>query len=229
MNGVLKLKETSLATTDLKNDINSLHSSINSIVAEIESIKLSLERYEFVDEGFISLLAQLDKGYDEAEALYSSYKELADLLLERAGLSVNTPVLELIDVSAYEKLLQISNLLEKVGQLSVAPELQLIDAKSLLELRKIAELQKIRKNYSTLNVELPLIDFKPLIELKNLLKVYENFRQIYMLTSELTDEANQLKTEMSQLEQYAIEHGISVSRCGNCGSLVQGTAGHVDA
>ena len=229
LNGVLKLKETSLATTDLKNDINSLHSSINSIVAEIESIKLSLERYEFVDEGFISLLAQLDKGYDKAETLYSSYKELADLLLERAGLSVNTPVLELIDSSAYESLLQISKLLEKVGQLSVAPELQLIDVKSYLELRKIAELQNNRKNYSTLNVELQLIDFQPLNELKNLLKVYEKFSEIYMLNSELTDEANQLKTEMSQLEQYAIEHGIAISRCGNCGSLVQGTAGHVDA
>ena len=78
-------------------------------------------------------------------------------------------------------------------------------------------------------MELQLIDFQPLNELKNLLKVYNKFRQIYMITSELTDEANQLKTEMSQLEQYAIEHGISVSRCGNCGSLVQGTAGHVDA
>ena len=161
--------------------------------------------------------------------MYSSYKELADLLLERAGLSVNTPVLELIDTSAYEKLLQISNLLEKVCQLSVAPELQLIDVKSYLELRKIAELQNNRKNYSTLNVELQPIDFHSLIELENLLKVYEKFRQIYMITAELTDEANQLKTEMSQLEQYAIDHGISVSRCGNCGSLVQGTAGHVDA
>ena len=78
-------------------------------------------------------------------------------------------------------------------------------------------------------MELQLIDFKPLIELKNLLKVYENFRQISMINTSLTDEANQLKTEMLQLEQYAIEHGISVSRCGNCGSLVQGTAGHVDA
>ena len=229
LNGVLKLKETSLATTDLKNDINSLHSSINSIVAEIESIKLSLNRYEFVDEGFISLLVHLDNRYDKAELLYSSYKELADLLIERAGLSVNTPVLELIDTSAYEKLLQISNLLEKVGQLSVAPELQLIDVKSFLELRKIAELQNNRKNYSSVNLELQPIDFQRLIELENLLKVYENFRQIYMLNTQLTDEANQLKTEMSQLEQYAIEHGISVSRCGNCGSLVQGTVGHVDA
>lgn len=229
LNGVLKLKETSLATTDLKQDINSLNSSINSIVAEIESIKLSLERYEFVDQGFINLLAQLDKKYDEAELLYSNYKELADLVLERAGLSVNTPILELIDSSSYEKLLQISHLLEKVGQLSVFPEQQLIDVKSYLDLRKIAELQNNRKNYSSLTVELQPIDFQRLIELENLLKVYENFRQISMVNTQLTDEANQLKIEMSELERYAIDHGISISRCGNCGSLVQGTAGHVDA
>ena len=229
LNGVLKLKETSLATTDLKQDINSLNSSINSIVAEIESIKLSLERYEFVDQGFINLLTQLDKKYDEAELLYSNYKELADLVLERAGLSVNTPVLELIDASAYEKLLQISHLLEKVGQLSVFPEQQLIDVKSYLDLRKIAELQNNRKNYSSLTVELQPIDFQRLIKLENLLKVYENFRQISMVNTQLTDEANQLKIEMSELERYAIDHGISISRCGNCGSLVQGTAGHVDA
>lgn len=229
LNGVLKLKETSLATTDLKQDINSLNSSINSIVAEIESIKLSLERYEFVDQGFINLLAQLDKKYDEAELLYSNYKELADLVLERAGLSVNTPILELIDASAYEKLLQISHLLEKVGQLSVFPEQQLIDFKSYLDLRKIAELQNNRKNYSSLTVELHPIDFQRLIKLENLLKVYENFRQISMVNTQLTDEANQLKIEMSELERYALDHGISISRCGNCGSLVQGTAGHVDA
>ena len=229
LNGVLKLKETSLATTDLKQDINSLNSSINSIVAEIESIKLSLERYEFVDQGFINLLAQLDKKYDEAELLYSNYKELADLVLERAGLSVNTPILELIDASAYEKLLEISHLLEKVGQLSVFPEQELIDVKSYLDLRKIAELQNNRKNYSSLTVELQPIDFQRLIKLENLLKVYENFRQISMVNTQLTDEANQLKIEMSELERYAIDHGISISRCGNCGSLVQGTAGHVDA
>ena len=69
LNGVLKLKETGLATTAIKNDINQLSSSINGLLADIESIKISLERYEDLDEGFIILLSDLDSKYDEVSTI----------------------------------------------------------------------------------------------------------------------------------------------------------------
>lgn len=229
LNGVLKLKETSLATTDIKNDINTLTSTINSIVSEIESIKLSLERYEYIDQGFISLLSELDSKYKEAEHLYNSYKYLKDLLVERSSLAINTPTQELIEVDSYEMLIQLSNMLSKLSKLDVAPEVQIIDANSLVDLLEIAELQKSRQNLNTLTLELQLVDFSRLNKLKNLLNLYKKYSDLMDIISYIAEDEEAVKNEMSKIEKYAIKNGISISRCDNCGSLVQGTVGHVDA
>lgn len=229
LNGVLKLKETSLATTELKTDINALSSAINSLVSEIGSINLSLERYEYIDQGFIDLLEELDKKYDEAEYIYSSYKDLADLLLERSGLLLNTPIVDVIDTTGYQKLAELSDLFAKISDLTVTPTLKLINSESYVELLKILDLQKSRQKLSVLTSEIQLIDFKPLKMLEILLKDYENLCENRKVISCISEESEAIKTEMSQLVDFAKKNGISVSRCDNCGSLVQGTAGHVDA
>ena len=229
LNGVLKLKETSLATTELKTDINALSSSINSLVSEIGSINLSLERYEYVDRGFIELLKELDKKYDEADYIYSSYKNLADLLLERSGLFLNTPKVDIIDYTGYQKLLQLSELFTKISDLTVTPTLELINSEPYVELLEILDLQKSRQKLSVLKSEIQLIDFKPLKMLEILLKDYKNLCENRKIISCISDESEAIQNEMSELADFAKKNGISISRCGNCGSLVQGTAGHVDA
>ena len=229
LNGVLKLKETSLATTELKTDINALSSSINSLVSEIGSINLSLERYEYVDQGFIELLEELDKKYDEADYIYSSYKNLADLLLERSGLFLNTPKVDIIDYTGYQKLLQLSELFTKISDLTVTPTLELINSEPYVELLEILDLQKSRQKLSVLKSEIQLIDFKPLKMLEILLKDYKNLCENRKIISYISEESEAIQNEMSELVDFAKKNGISISRCGNCGSLVQGTAGHVDA
>ena len=65
--------------------------------------------------------------------------------------------------------------------------------------------------------------------LEILLKDYKNLCENRKIISYISDESEAIQNEMSELVDFAKKNGLSISRCGNCGSLVQGTAGHVDA
>ena len=227
LNGVLKLKETGLATTAIKNDINQLSSSINGLLADIESIKISLERYEDLDEGFILLLSDLDSKYDEVERKYNQLIEVEDLLSDMAELPIGIPDLPLIDGGLYASLLGVASSVEELAKIKDIPTVDVISYNSYVELLKLAELQKSYKNVNTYILDIPLIDFGRLNTLKILGNSFKEFADISNTISSLTERSEELENESLQIQEYARENGISISKCDNCGALVQGIAGHV--
>lgn len=227
LNGVLKLKETGLATTAIKNDINQLSSSINGLLADIESIKISLERYEDLDEGFILLLSDLDSKYDEVERKYNQLVEVEDLLSDMAELPLGIPDLPLIDGGLYASLLGVASSVEELAKIKDIPTVDVISYNSYVELLKLAELQKSYKNVNTYILDIPLIDFGRLNMLKILGNSFKEFADISNTISYLTERSEELENESLQIQEYARENGISISKCDNCGALVQGIAGHV--
>lgn len=227
LNGVLKLKETGLATTAIKNDINQLSSSINGLLADIESIKISLERYEDLDEGFILLLSDLDSKYDEVERKYNQLIEVEDLLSDMAELPIGIPDLPLIDGGLYASLLGVASSIEELAKIKDIPTIDVISYNSYVELLKLAELQKSYKNVNTYILDIPLIDFGRLNTLKILGNSFKEFADISNTISSLTERSEELENESLQIQEYARENGISISKCDNCGALVQGIAGHV--
>lgn len=227
LNGVLKLKETGLATTAIKNDINQLSSSINGLLADIESIKISLERYEDLDEGFILLLSDLDSKYDEVERKYNQLIEVEDLLSDMAELPIGIPDLPLIDGGLYASLLGVASSVEELAKIKDIPTVDVISYNSYVELLKLAELQKSYKNVNTYILDIPLIDFGRLNTLKILGNSFKEFADISNTISSLTERSVELENESLQIQEYARENGISISKCNNCGALVQGIAGHV--
>lgn len=227
LNGVLRLKETGLATTAIKNDINNLSSVINGLVADIESVKISLERYEDLDEGFILALSELDKLYDDAEARYRGCEKIANLLDESNSLVIDVPNLDSIEYDSYEKLLILSKYLEKLSAIPSVPELELIDSKSYTELLKIRELQNSLENYKGFNRNLDLLDSSALSDLEILYKAYQNFYEISGMYSSITAESERLEKEALEIKEYAMENSIAISKCDNCGNIVIGSAGHV--
>lgn len=227
LNGVLKLKETGLATTAIKNDINQLSSSINGLLADIESIKISLERYEDLDEGFILLLSDLDSKYDEVERKYNQLIEVEDLLSDMAELPIGIPDLPLIDGGLYASLLGVASSVEELAKIKDIPTVDVISYNSYVELLKLAELQKSYKNVNTYILDIPLIDFGRLNMLKILGNSFKEFADISNTISSLTERSEELENESLQIQEYARENGISISKCDNCGALVQGIAGHV--
>ena len=227
LNGVLKLKETGLATTAIKNDINQLSSSINGLLADIESIKISLERYEDLDEGFILLLSDLDSKYDEVERKYNQLIEVEDLLSDMAELPIGIPDLPLIDGGLYASLLGVASSVEELAKIKDIPTVDVISYNSYVELLKLAELQKSYKNVNTYILDIPLIDFGRLNTLKILGNSFKEFADISNTISSLTERSVELENESLQIQEYARENGISISKCDNCGALVQGIAGHV--
>lgn len=227
LNGVLKLKETGLATTAIKNDINQLSSSINGLLADIESIKISLERYEDLDEGFILLLSELDGKYDEVERKYNQLVEVEDLLSDMAELPLGIPDLPLIDGGLYASLLGVASSVEELAKIKDIPTVDVISYNSYVELLKLAELQKSYKNVNTYILDIPLIDFSRLNTLKILGNSFKEFADISNTISSLTERSEELENESLQIQEYARENGISISKCDNCGALVQGIAGHV--
>lgn len=227
LNGVLKLKETGLATTAIKNDINQLSSSINGLLADIESIKISLERYEDLDEGFILLLSELDGKYDEVERKYNQLVEVEDLLSDMAELPLGIPDLPLIDGGLYASLLGVASSVEELAKIKDIPTVNVISYNSYVELLKLAELQKSYKNVNTYILDIPLIDFGRLNTLKILGNSFKEFADISNTISSLTERSEELENESLQIQEYARENGISISKCDNCGALVQGIAGHV--
>lgn len=227
LNGVLKLKETGLATTAIKNDINQLSSSINGLLADIESIKISLERYEDLDEGFILLLSDLDSKYDEVERKYNQLVEVEDLLSDMAELPLGIPDLPLIDGGLYSSLLGVASSVEELAKIKDIPTVDVISYNSYVELLKLAELQKSYKNVNTYILDIPLIDFGRLNTLKILGNSFKEFADISNTISSLTERSEELENESLQIQEYARENGIFISKCDNCGALVQGIAGHV--
>lgn len=227
LNGVLKLKETGLATTAIKNDINQLSSSINGLLADIESIKISLERYEDLDEGFILLLSELDRKYDEVERKYNQLVEVEDLLSDMSELPLGIPDLPLIDGDLYSSLLVVASSVEELAKIKDIPTVDVISYNSYVELLKLAELQKSYKNVNTYILDIPLIDFGRLNTLKILGNSFKEFADISNTISSLTERSEELENESLQIQEYARENGISINKCDNCGALVQGIAGHV--
>lgn len=227
LNGVLKLKETGLATTAIKNDINQLSSSINGLLADIESIKISLERYEDLDEGFILLLSDLDSKYDEVERKYNQLVEVGDLLSDMAELPLGIPDLPLIDGGLYASLLGVASSVGELAKIKDIPTVDVISYNSYVQLLKLAELQKSYKNVNTCILDIPLIDFGRLNMLKILGNSFKEFADISNTISSLTERSVELENESLQIQEYACENGISISKCDNCGALVQGIAGHV--
>lgn len=227
LNGVLKLKETGLATTAIKNDINQLSSSINGLLADIESIKISLERYEDLDEGFILLLSDLDSKYDEVERKYNQLIDVENLLSDMAELPLGIPDLPLIDGGLYASLLGVASSVEELAKIKDIPTVDVISYNSYVELLKLAELQKSYKNVNTYILDIPLIDFGRLNTLKILGNSFKEFADISNTISSLTERSEELENESLQIQEYARENGISISKCDNCGALVQGIAGHV--
>ena len=227
LNGVLKLKETGLATTAIKNDINQLSSSINGLLADIESIKISLERYEDLDEGFILLLSDLDSKYDEVERKYNQLIDVENLLSDMAELPLGIPDLPLIDGGLYASLLGVASSVEELAKIKDIPTVDVISYNSYVELLKLAELQKSYKNVNTYILDIPLIDFGRLNTLKILGNSFKEFADISNTISSLMERSEELENESLQIQEYARENGISISKCDNCGALVQGIAGHV--
>lgn len=227
LNGVLKLKETGLATTAIKNDINQLSSSINGLLADIESIKISLERYEDLDEGFILLLSDLDSKYDEVERKYNQLVEVGDLLSDMAELPLGIPDLPLIDGGLYASLLGVASSVGELAKIKDIPTVDVISYNSYVQLLKLAELQKSYKNVNTYILDIPLIDFNRLNMLKILGNSFKEFADISNTISSLTERSEELENESLKIQEYARENGISISKCDNCGALVQGIAGHV--
>lgn len=227
LNGVLKLKETGLATTAIKNDINQLSSSINGLLADIESIKISLERYEDLDEGFILLLSDLDSKYDEVERKYNQLIDVENLLSDMAELPLGIPDLPLIDGGLYVSLLGVASSVEELAKIKDIPTVDVISYNSYVELLKLAELQKSYKNVNTYILDIPLIDFGRLNLLKILGNSFKEFADISNTISSLTERSEELENESLQIQEYARKNGISISKCDNCGALVQGIAGHV--
>ena len=227
LNGVLKLKETGLATTAIKNDINQLSSSINGLLADIESIKISLERYEDLDEGFILLLSDLDSKYDEVERKYNQLIDVENLLSDMAELPLGLPDLPLIDGGLYASLLGVASSVGELAKIKDIPTVDVISYNSYVELLKLAELQKSYKNVNTYILDIPLIDFGRLNTLKILGNSFKEFADISNTISSLTERSEELENESLQIQEYARENGISISKCGNCGALVQGIAGQV--
>lgn len=227
LNGVLKLKETGLATTAIKNDINQLSSSINGLLADIESIKISLERYEDLDEGFILLLSELDGKYDEVERKYNQLIDVENLLSDMVELPLGIPDLPLIDGGLYASLLGVASSVGELAKIKDIPTVDVISYNSYVELLKLAELQKSYKNVNTCILDIPLIDFGRLNMLKILGNSFKEFADISNTISSLTERSVELENESLQIQEYARENGISISKCDNCGALVQGIAGHV--
>ena len=227
LNGVLKLKETGLATTAIKNDINQLSSSINGLLADIESIKISLERYEDLDEGFILLLSDLDSKYDEVERKYNQLIDVENLLSDMVELPLGIPDLPLIDGSLYSSLLGVASSVEELAKIKDIPTVDVISYNSYLELLKLAELQNSYKNVNTYILDIPIIDFGRLNTLKILGNSFKELADISNTISSLTERSEELENESLQIQEYARENGISISKCDNCGALVQGIAGHV--
>lgn len=227
LNGVLKLKETGLATTAIKNDINQLSSSINGLLADIESIKISLERYEDLDEGFILLLSDLDSKYDEVERKYNQLIDVENLLSDMVELPLGIPDLPLIDGSLYSSLLGVASSVEELAKIKDIPTVDVISYNSYLELLKLAELQNSYKNVNTYILDIPIIDFGRLNTLKILGNSFKELADISNTISSLTERSEELENESLQIQEYARENGISISKCDNCGALVQGVAGHV--
>lgn len=227
LNGVLKLKETGLATTAIKNDINQLSSSINGLLADIESIKISLERYEDLDEGFILLLSDLDSKYDEVERKYNQLIDVENLLSDMVELPLGIPDLPLIDGSLYSSLIGVASSVEELAKIKDIPTVDVISYNSYLELLKLAELQNSYKNVNTYILDIPIIDFGRLNTLKILGNSFKELADISNTISSLTERSEELENESLQIQEYARENGISISKCDNCGALVQGVAGHV--
>lgn len=227
LNGVLQLKETGIATTAIKNDINALNSSINGLIADIEAIKVSLQRYDGLDEGFLTLLSEYDSKYEEVEKVFNDYSHLLDLLVERSKLVDDLPTLDVIDYSELQSLQSVLDSIIKVQNIVDVPSLPVIEQQSYLDLLKIRELQNSYENHKGITFEVPIVDFSELNSLKNLYNEFQNFSEISGLCSSLAEEEDKVKLATAKIEAYAQENGIAISKCDNCGALVQGVAGHV--
>lgn len=227
LNGVLQIKETSLALTAIKKDMTDTQSNINTIMSEIEATKISLERYSGLDEGFVELLKSLDSQSQELQEQFDTLSSLYSIYKEYQGISANIPNLSLIDDSYLIDLESLVNLYKSYSSISVLPTMDLIDSDLYTELLKLWELQNSADFSKVIDYRLESIDSSLYEDLENLYKHFENYCVLTDIDSRLTGELSQLSKEIDILKAEALERGISITPCSNCGHLVEGVGGHV--
>ena len=115
LNGVLKLKETGLATTAIKNDINHLSSSINGTLADIEAIKISLSRYESLDEGYTYSLFCRERNREME--IWNGYRAGIDGAIDDYEAD-EAYAIDLLDEEIIEKLVNKQKLFYRIGHSS---------------------------------------------------------------------------------------------------------------
>lgn len=98
------------------------------------------------------------------------------------------------------------------------------------KLKHFEKLISLFSEYAKVNTSLPVmdtIDLDKLIALKkilNLCKIEYNVLDTY---SKSIEELKELEKDMEAIELEAKEKGITITRCDNCGNLVQAEVGHI--
>lgn len=236
LNGVLRIKETGLAITAIKTDINKVQSDINTLTSDIKATELSLERYSELDVGFIELLISLDDKYkslyskcmdfNNLKVLYSNYVEYLNSTY-KSILSFELPTLSLGKADKLKSLVGIQSTLGKIGNLSISPVYDKVISKE--KLVSLTNLSKALNSYSQAESrvldELPLLSSSKMNDLSSLASLLSRYSQKVSQVQGIEDELSKINVASKELETYAINHNIAISTCGNCGSLVQGVVG----
>lgn len=119
------------------------------------------------------------------------------------------------------------------NKVKVLQDLEYLDELPKISASKLASLEKlisIFSEYAKVNVSAPVldtIDLSKLISLKNLLNLYKNEYNVLDIYSKSNEELKVLEDEMKSIELEAKEKGITITRCDNCGNLVQAEVGHI--
>lgn len=228
LNGVLKIKETSLATTAIKKDISATQSNINSLLAEIEANKLALERYSGLDGGFVSYLEGLDSENNRLSDLCDSLEDLESLVNGYSSLQSEFVTVPEVSGEVVGSLSKLSSLVDDLEDYPEVVSFERIDSDLVGKLFKLVKYQKSVEKLKDEFVDIQRVDLGAIKDIKKLYNLSVNYGEILSLGSRLSSDLESIYSDNEKLQEELLDLGVSVTACSNCNQLVVGVAGHVD-
>lgn len=222
LNEVLKTESIARANTLLNSDKNKLGGEIAEIEAELQSTELALQNCGAVSEEMIIALTDRE---NKAKSICSKsvhVKKLGTICDNLTSLKP-IPVVEKVDLSRLESILEIERILLEIEKLVEIPKVEKLDTEKLQSVTRLEEVARKLESIDerVVGVEIAVIDyskFAPLSKIQQLLKAVINSEKE---ESNIETERSSVETELSEVVEKAKGQGISFIKCDNCGSYME--------
>lgn len=221
---VLQLVSIARANALLNNDLNLLNGEMVQKENTLHELDIKLKDLKPVTDELIDSLEDKEK---EALSTIEKLDVCADIANTIVSISEledrELPELEEVDVSMYNDISEISNLLEKYTSLVELPSVDTIDISRLSDLSKIRGVLADISLMGTKSIieQLNTVKYDRMVDLESINSDLQRLRDLLKENKELAEESKSIHKKLKMIADAAAGVGKKFVKCTNCGTYME--------